>query len=126
MNKQRFLIMMWLIISLIGSGWQGRVETASAAQTRPNASTPVLVKDIYPGIGGGMPESISIAALGNSVFFNGRDPALGEELWTSDGTLVRHAAGEGYQPGRAWIGPRQPAGLQREGVFQSGYGDERG
>jgi len=45
----------------------------------------VLVKDIYPGVGGGMVGSY-LVVMGNLVYFKAADATHGYELWKSDGT----------------------------------------
>ena len=48
-----------------------------------NAGT-VLVKDIYSGLSGSSPTSLT--AIGSELYFTANDGAIGSELWKSDGT----------------------------------------
>jgi ELWxxDGT repeat protein len=46
----------------------------------------MIVKDINPGAGNAVPESLSV--MGNYVYFNANDGTVGTELWRSDGTAA--------------------------------------
>lgn len=50
------------------------------------AAGTVIVKDINPGAGHAVPESLSV--MGNYVYFNANDGTVGTELWRSDGTAA--------------------------------------
>lgn len=46
----------------------------------------VLVKDIRPGTGNGMPPEDGMAVVGNTLYFMADDGTTGWELWRTDGT----------------------------------------
>jgi ELWxxDGT repeat protein len=50
------------------------------------AAGTVIVKDINPGAGHAVPESLSV--MGNYVYFSANDGTVGTELWRSDGTAA--------------------------------------
>ena len=50
------------------------------------AAGTVIVKDINPGAGHAVPDSLSV--MGNYVYFSANDGTVGTELWRSDGTAA--------------------------------------
>lgn len=50
------------------------------------AQTPILVKDINPGVFGGILTTSNAAVVGNTLYFNAVGTSLDEELWKTDGS----------------------------------------
>jgi ELWxxDGT repeat protein len=70
------------------------------------AAGTVLVKDIFPGLSGPSPSSLT--AVGNTLFFTANDGVNGNELWKSDGTAAGTVLVKDINPGSA---PTPPPNL---------------
>jgi ELWxxDGT repeat protein len=71
----------------------------------------VMVKDIYPGIGGYYDGVISsLTDLGGTLFFAADDGGTGQELWTSDGTAAGTVLVKDIRPGGYDSAPRSLTG----------------
>lgn len=64
----------------------------------------VLVKDIFPGIGGSHP--LWPVAAGDRIYFSASDGPNGRELWTSDGTAPGTHRVADIAPGPSWSDPQ--------------------
>ncbi|NJC87371.1 MAG: hypothetical protein FIB02_02390 [Desulfuromonas sp.] len=51
-------------------------------------SEPHLLKDIYPGVDGGVSNISELTVVGSNVYFVGSDGVHGAELWVTDGTTA--------------------------------------
>lgn len=83
-----------------------------------------MVKDIYPGAGGGISlGSASLAAIGSTIYFNAGDATSGFELWKSDGTEAGTVLVKDINPGLSGSAPRQLANINGTLFFraQSSY-----
>lgn len=78
----------------------------------------VLVKDVYPGVGGGLVGS-SLARVGNTIFFAGADDTHSAELWKSDGTEAGTVMVKDLNPGFTSSFPKQLASIDGTLFFRA-------
>src|SRR5437763_1232090 len=72
-------------------------------RTDGTAGGTALVKDIYPGLQGSLPQHL--VAIGSTVFFAAGDGIHGTELWKTDGTPGGTGMVKDIDPGAASASP---------------------
>jgi len=93
-TRQSFFCRLLQVLVIIGCG----VPLSLARPDTAQAQSPELVKNIETVFSAGQ-LSGDIGAFGNSVFFSFEDPAVGFELWKSDGTAAGTTLFADLEPG---------------------------
>ena len=70
------------------------------------AQTPILVKDINPGIISGIHNTANAAVADNTLYFSAVDSLHGEELWKTDGTEAGTVLAKDINPDTASCQPK--------------------
>ena len=100
------------------TGWRCGSRTARSEGT-------VLIKDIYPGADSGVSNTPGDrAVVGDTLFFIGRDPQRGSELWKTDGTEAGTVLVKEIYPGYSAVTPSNLTALNDDvGLFTSPTSD---
>lgn len=103
------------------------VEATHGSELWRSDGTPAgtyMVKDIYPGEGGGVTVlSSALVMIGSTVYLNAADDTHGYELWKSDGTEAGTVMVTDINPGITSSSPKQLANINGTLFFraQSSY-----
>jgi ELWxxDGT repeat protein len=77
-----------------------------------------MVKDIYPGVGGGIGNSV-LVGIGNAVYFAAGDDTHGYEIWKSDGTDAGTVMVKDIAPGIESSNPKSLANINGTLFFRA-------